>query len=178
MKQTKTALWNEANLTADYKVCDNIDVDTIYLDFCSYYHLKFGKLPKILRKIENDLNEPITQRTKVLKAKSSEYSSKVQSDDCQKKEKKDCTELSSNGVSITNSILNTDNVHSDVENYGSLTLISKYRKNIDLFEQFVGESRELAYIIERYVHKFNTNEYTFYLIKTNQFWLQANCSKK
>lgn len=159
MKQTKTALWNEANLTADYKVCDNIDLDTIYLDFCSYYHLKFGKLPKILRKIENDLNEPITQRTKVIKAKSSEC--KVTSDDCQKKGKNECTELSSNGVSITNAILNTDNVHSDVENHGSFTLISKYRKNIDLFEQFVGESRELAYIIERYVHKLDANKYQF-----------------
>lgn len=149
MKQAKLSLWNEANLSADYKICDNIDLDTIYLDFCSYYHLKFRKLPKILRKIENDLSEPpINQRGKVIKSKSSESTTKAPTTEgCQKKGKKECTELSSNGVGITNA----DNVHSNGENYGPLDVISKYRKNIDLFEQFVGETRELAYIIERYV---------------------------
>lgn len=142
LKQAKTALWNEANLTADYKICDNVDLDTIYLDFCSYYHLKFGKLPKILRKIEGDSTECINQRPKI-KAKSSA------TEDCQKKGKRECTELSSNGFGITNSVLNTNDVHS-VGSYGSLSLIAKYRKNFDLFEQFVGEPRELAYIIERY----------------------------
>lgn len=151
LKQTKTALWNEANLTADYKICDNIDLDTIYLDFCSFYHLKFGKLPKILRKIENDVKEPINQRLKLIKTKNSECSTKVSLEDCQKKGKKECTELNSNEFVITNSILNAEDDHSNEKNYGSLSLISKYRKNIDLFEQFVGETRELAYIIERYV---------------------------
>lgn len=169
MKQTKTALWNEANLTADYKVCDNIDLDTIYLDFCSYYHLKFGKLPKILRKIENDSNEP--QRTKVMKGKSSECTAKVSLDDCQKRGKKECTELSSNGVGISNSILNADNIHNNVENYGSLSVISKYRKNIDLFEQFVGETRELAYIIERYVCNVYMNSYSSLIFNKSESML-------
>ena len=149
MKQTKAVLWSEANLSADYKVCDNIDLDTIYLDFCSYYHLKFGKLPKILRKIENDSNEPTHHRAKVIKTKSSESAIKVPSEDCQKKGKKECNELSSNGLVMANSILNAEDVRSDGKNYGTLSLISKYRKNIDLFEQFMGETRELAYIIER-----------------------------
>lgn len=134
LKQTKTALWNEANLTAEYKICDNIDLDTIYLDFCSYYHLKFSKLPKILKKIENDSYDTINQRAKVAKAKSCE------------KGKKECTDLISNEFVITNTILNAD----DVKNCASHAPISKYRKNIDLFEQFVGEARELAYVIERF----------------------------
>lgn len=172
LKQTNTALCKEANLTADYKICDNVDLDTIYLDFCSYYHLKFGKLPKILRKIEIDSGETTNQRPKVNKAKSSDCSSKVPTEDCQKKGKKECTELSSNGFLV----LNTDNAHA-VDSYGSLSLVAKYRKNLDLFEQFVGESRELAYIIERYV------EYSYKKIRNNQsklhqFCIQANCSNK
>lgn len=148
LKQTKAALCNEANLTADYKICDNVDLDTIYLDFCSYYHLKFGKLPKILRKSETDSSESTNQRPKVIKAKSSECSSKASVEDCQKKGKKECSEMNSNGIGITNSALSSANIHA-AENYESL---SKYRKNFDLCEQFVGENRELAYIIERYLN--------------------------
>lgn len=145
MRQTKTTLWNEANLTTEYKICDNVDLDTIYLDFCSYYHMKFGKLPKILRKIENDLNEPINQRAKVIKVKNTDGTTK---DDCQKKAKKECFELNANGIVITNAVSNGEDFQRDKKPW---ELISNYRKNVDLFEQFVGESRELAYIIERSV---------------------------
>lgn len=47
---TASALKNEAKLSEDYELCDNIDLDGIYLEYASYYQLKFGKYPKILKK--------------------------------------------------------------------------------------------------------------------------------
>lgn len=52
LKKALNELINEANLTSNYRVCDNIDLDTMYLDYCNYYALKFGKQPKILRRDE------------------------------------------------------------------------------------------------------------------------------
>lgn len=50
--RTHSSLCEEANFKENYEICDNIDLDTIYLDFCSYYQLKFGKQPKIVKRIE------------------------------------------------------------------------------------------------------------------------------
>lgn len=45
--------FKEANLTANYRVCDNVDLDTIYLDYCSHYQLKFERSPKIIKNVED-----------------------------------------------------------------------------------------------------------------------------
>lgn len=39
-------------MSKDYQVCDNVDLDTMYMEFCSYYKLKFGKNPKIVKRSE------------------------------------------------------------------------------------------------------------------------------
>lgn len=52
LKKSLNELINEANLTSNYRVCDNIDLDAMYLDYCNYYGMKFGKQPKILRREE------------------------------------------------------------------------------------------------------------------------------
>lgn len=52
LRQTQATLSIEANLSDEFQICDNIDLDTIYLDYCSYFQLKFGKRPKVLKKIE------------------------------------------------------------------------------------------------------------------------------
>ncbi|XP_073833618.1 katanin p60 ATPase-containing subunit A-like 2 [Musca autumnalis] len=48
---TAAALATEAarQLSEDFELCDNIDLDGIYLEYASYYHLKFGKYPKIVK---------------------------------------------------------------------------------------------------------------------------------
>ncbi|XP_040156192.1 katanin p60 ATPase-containing subunit A-like 2 [Anopheles arabiensis] len=53
LHQTRQALVDETNLTSEYEVCDNIDLDTIYQDFCSYFLLKFGKQPRIVKRTES-----------------------------------------------------------------------------------------------------------------------------
>lgn len=51
---TNTSLEREALANVkDYQICDNIDLDSIYLEYLSYYNLKFGKIPKIVKKCEN-----------------------------------------------------------------------------------------------------------------------------
>uniref|UniRef100_A0A182P8Y3 AAA+ ATPase domain-containing protein n=1 Tax=Anopheles epiroticus TaxID=199890 RepID=A0A182P8Y3_9DIPT len=53
LHQSRQALIDETNLTTEYEVCDNIDLDTIYQDFCSYFLLKFGKQPRIVKRTES-----------------------------------------------------------------------------------------------------------------------------
>lgn len=48
--ETAKTLQSEARLSANFEVCDNIDLDSIYLEFATYYNLKFGKYPKFLKK--------------------------------------------------------------------------------------------------------------------------------
>lgn len=151
MKQTKSVLWNEAILSPDCKVCDNIDLDTIYLDFCSYYHMRFGKLPKILRKIEGESND--STKGKITKNKSSENSTKP-SDDCQKKLKNE-KDSSLDDLALTNSPASntgeSDKIWKKIE---INSLLNIHRKNVDLIEKFPGEMQDLACIIERFARDF------------------------
>lgn len=48
---TANTLKAEAKLSDEFELCDNIDLDGMYLEYASYYQLKFGKYPKILRKL-------------------------------------------------------------------------------------------------------------------------------
>jgi katanin p60 ATPase-containing subunit A1 len=52
---------NEAHLTNQYQICDNIDLGIIVQDFETYYYVRFQKYPKICKKIcveENKKNMP------------------------------------------------------------------------------------------------------------------------
>lgn len=50
--KAQKALIEESNLGEEYQVCDNIDLDTIYLEFCSLFQIKFGKKPKVLKRLQ------------------------------------------------------------------------------------------------------------------------------
>lgn len=52
LNQSRQALLEETHLTEEFEVCDNVDLDTIYQEYCSYYSLKFGKQPRIIKKNE------------------------------------------------------------------------------------------------------------------------------
>lgn len=49
--ETADVLRNEAQLTNQFEICDNVDMDIIYQDYESYYLTKFNKKPKVLKKI-------------------------------------------------------------------------------------------------------------------------------
>ncbi|KAG6452071.1 hypothetical protein O3G_MSEX007460 [Manduca sexta] len=56
----------EAALTGEYEVCDNIDLDIILQDYCSYYLIRFNKQPQFCRKVEE---RPPTRRPQTRKTK-------------------------------------------------------------------------------------------------------------
>ncbi|EDW72198.1 uncharacterized protein Dwil_GK10264 [Drosophila willistoni] len=45
------ALKNEGRLSDDFELCDNVDLDAIYLEYASFFNMKFGKYPRILKKM-------------------------------------------------------------------------------------------------------------------------------
>ncbi|KAH3829644.1 hypothetical protein DPMN_102871, partial [Dreissena polymorpha] len=46
------ALGRETNIdVTKFEVCDNIDLDTIVMEYESYYYVKFAKYPKICKKL-------------------------------------------------------------------------------------------------------------------------------
>ncbi|XP_013183613.2 katanin p60 ATPase-containing subunit A-like 2 [Amyelois transitella] len=55
---------DEASLTGEYEVCDNIDLDIILQDYCSYYLIRFNKQPQFCRKVEQPVQRPTTRKVK------------------------------------------------------------------------------------------------------------------
>uniref|UniRef100_A0A2A4JZ04 AAA+ ATPase domain-containing protein n=1 Tax=Heliothis virescens TaxID=7102 RepID=A0A2A4JZ04_HELVI len=56
---------SEAALTGEYEVCDNIDLDIILQDYCSYYLIRFNKQPQFCRKVEERApRRPQTRKTR------------------------------------------------------------------------------------------------------------------
>lgn len=43
---------DEAQLSHEFSVCDNVDLETIYLEFSSYFQIKFGKKPRFVKKLD------------------------------------------------------------------------------------------------------------------------------
>lgn len=162
LKQTKIALISEARLSNEFKVCDNIDLDTIYLDYCSYYHLKFGKQPKITKRIE--INEAIqTIKPKPIKSKNGETSLK-KADDCRK-------ESDAGNTSEQNlcELIEVVPCFRNTEHDKCPELKSKIGT---LTEHFTGEWLDLAYTIETYVDSPSVHIYfTFDFTKLTKMYL-------
>ncbi|XP_058977833.1 katanin p60 ATPase-containing subunit A-like 2 [Musca domestica] len=61
---TATALATEAarQLSEDFELCDNVDLDGIYLEYASYYQLKFGKYPRIVKRARPGVKLEVTQK--------------------------------------------------------------------------------------------------------------------
>ncbi|XP_031621571.1 katanin p60 ATPase-containing subunit A-like 2 [Contarinia nasturtii] len=148
LKQTKSALWNEASLSSECKICDNIDLDTIYLDFCSYYHLRFGKLPKILKRVEVEWNET---KGKINKSRGADSNSNKSSEEHQKKVKKEPSEHSTDNLVIKSSLSSAGEAYNHEKHSETNSTVDKYRKGVDMFEHLSGEMRDLACVIERQI---------------------------
>ncbi|XP_022824924.1 katanin p60 ATPase-containing subunit A-like 2 [Spodoptera litura] len=63
---TADTFTSEAALTGEYEVCDNIDLDIILQDYCSYYLMRFNKQPQFCRKVEEQrpVRRPQTRKTR------------------------------------------------------------------------------------------------------------------
>lgn len=65
---TAEALKGEGRLSEEFELCDNVDLDAIYLEYASFFNLKFGKYPRILKKagpkVKLELNSSTTKSVK------------------------------------------------------------------------------------------------------------------
>lgn len=52
LHKTHSTLIDESQLSNEFAVCDNVDLETIYLEFCSYFQVKFGKKPRFVKKLD------------------------------------------------------------------------------------------------------------------------------
>lgn len=52
LPKSHSTVIDEAQLSNEFLVCDNVDLETIYLEFCSYFQVKFGKKPRFVKKID------------------------------------------------------------------------------------------------------------------------------
>lgn len=50
LQKSYSTVIDEAQLSNEFSVCDNVDLETLYLEFCSYYQIKFGKKPRFVKK--------------------------------------------------------------------------------------------------------------------------------
>lgn len=54
---TATTLAREANIDVNkHRVCDNIDLLTILMEYEAYYYVRFNKYPKLTRKITDGMS--------------------------------------------------------------------------------------------------------------------------
>ncbi|XP_045156207.1 katanin p60 ATPase-containing subunit A-like 2 isoform X1 [Mercenaria mercenaria] len=70
------ALARETNIdVSKFEVCDNIDLETIVMEYESYYYVKFAKYPKICKKLTQSVNPyEGDRRTKMNRANSMRHS--------------------------------------------------------------------------------------------------------
>ncbi|CAH2087285.1 unnamed protein product [Euphydryas editha] len=65
LMSTADTFISEAALTDEYTLCDNIDLDIILQDYCSYYLIRFNKQPQFCRKVEEQqIKRPQTRRSR------------------------------------------------------------------------------------------------------------------
>lgn len=152
LNETQQTLLEESRLSNEYQICDNVDLDSIFLEFCSYHQLKFGKSPKILRKVMVDGNNP---RSKSAVVRKNRYQVK--------ETKKD--KVQEANVLETSIMVTTINHHGDFLSDNIQAL-----KPLKNFENYTPEWKEMADIVCRDLIKkdFNVQWETIY---------GANCAK-
>lgn len=75
LNKTHAALIDESQLSNEFAICDNVDLETIYLEFCSYYHVKFGKKPRFVKRNEQQQQQQTVNGLKNTQISSSSSSS-------------------------------------------------------------------------------------------------------
>lgn len=154
LKRSQAVLLEEANLSNEYSVCDNIDLDAIYLDYCSYYQLRFGKQPKVLKRRDVTSSEQqVGGKAKLVKGATKQRLTKSRSSsnaalDSDKTGESiplaDMISVSCIGIGRSNSTTDVGN-----------TLLVDAGKRCRLREEFFGslsaDLKELAEVIERFV---------------------------
>lgn len=152
LKNTHAQLCSEANLSTEFKVCDNIDLDTIYLDFCSYYHLKFDKQPKILKRVDKgtDAQSSVIQnnRSKLNKNKSNVLSSRKTEPEAMDVKKPSAESLLPEAVHGKGANI----AAKSIDGSDTSRLIAN---KLQILDELPPDLRELTHVIERLFYQFS-----------------------
>ncbi|CRK86605.1 CLUMA_CG000443, isoform A [Clunio marinus] len=143
-----SALIDETQLSNDFFVCDNVDLETMYLEFCSYFQVKFGKKPRFIKKVDQNVPKPthpvsVESRSSLAKKRSSlktaSQMSTIFPENCVKDiETSECLRVFSLSLST----------HDDVNNVKLSPIFSKaMSSNHDFFNTHPSDWREMTEII-------------------------------
>ncbi|XP_024876413.1 katanin p60 ATPase-containing subunit A-like 2 [Temnothorax curvispinosus] len=79
---TTESLFKEAQLSRDIHVCDNIDLETIVLEYTAYHYVKYNRYPKLCKKTEvgNVAQNTGNKKERVSKVYSKQEDSRVTED--------------------------------------------------------------------------------------------------
>lgn len=167
LKRSQAVLLDEANLTNECHVCDNIDLDTIYLDYCSYYQLRFGKQPKVLKKKEvTNGDQQIVGKQKLIKGAAKQRSSESRSNAHVDVDIEKCGDPILLTDMITVSSIGVGQSATDVRDTRVAETMKKCRSRDDFLDNLSAEMKELADMIERFVcHTPPATIFTFIILR-------------
>lgn len=155
--RTHTTLCDEANLNENCEICDNVDLDTIYLDYFSYYQLKFGKQPKIVKKIDSK-NIVIQQTSSSSATNSKSMKAKRRTSENETKEINSANDaMLLNSFITVSSLSNSNNSNSSLQStnndYGNSASNDfppvEYKHPFRDYEHYNSDMKEMADIISR-----------------------------
>lgn len=164
LKRSQATLVEEENLTHEYRVCDNIDLDTIYLDYCSYFQLRFGKAPKVLKRNEllnnAEQNNVKTKSIKNATTKQQRLPDNRATTNLSRENEKSLESISLADMISVSSITNGEtNISVDVRDTFTSSSSSttcngmdmQWQKRINFLENLTPEMKDLASAIEQFV---------------------------
>lgn len=144
MFYTSACLEREAQYNAkDYQLCDNVDLDSIYLEYISYFNLKFGKSPKIVKKSEN------IQHNQMRKCQSVNLERQTSSSGQKKYDDKKVTKIEDSNLNASLVIVSM-NHQTNGDKSVDIELPSLRRRLSDCEFFINSEWREMAEVILRY----------------------------
>ncbi|XP_063709087.1 katanin p60 ATPase-containing subunit A-like 2 [Culicoides brevitarsis] len=150
LAKTSNALQQESDLSKDYQVCDNVDLDTMYMEFCSYYKLKFGKNPKIVKRADQEV-----EKDQKVGRRSTPKVSSLTVDNEKSKNKRDVTPVRSLNEAMTVSSIGGNGDFQVVSpkqssnNNKKSIAVCLTKPLLSCFDNFSAEWRDMAEIICR-----------------------------
>lgn len=137
LQQAADCLAEEAQLSTNVEVCDNVDLDIILQEYQSYYYVKFQKMPKITKKVDAAF---VTKETKPKKPVKQTISKKLK----EKTPSNDSEDFQFEIISISNCQQQSNSKINEVQATKNALL-----KPLCDYEEYSTEWRELAEQIQK-----------------------------
>ncbi|KYN02750.1 Katanin p60 ATPase-containing subunit A-like 2 [Cyphomyrmex costatus] len=161
---TAESLFKEAQLSRDIHVCDNIDLETIILEYTDYYYAKYNKYPKLCKKIEvgnvaSNINKRVERVSRIYSKQDNRITEECNNTGKNKVAQKYATSTWNElnlGITVT-PIFPTENGDRVVLSDEIFTSNEKSLKPIDNLYPLRSELKEIADIMSREIVQQNLN---------------------